>query len=283
MSRRRRFRRSDDPPQLRLTPRDHKIIECIAQNRLLTRSQIQREFFGSDSTANFRLQKLWQHGYIDRPERQNQGGVTQDTLYTVTQRGLQLIEFATGAKPSRKTPSSANPNQIEHDLALADIRLQLERSARATGLTLTWQGEDAMRKKPFRVFVQSKTRSLVPDAYAVVEEGRTVYRFFVEYDRGSEAPIRVQDKLGMYDRFILSSEYMQRLETTHPARVLFVAREPAKIKAFQTNALKLRNPHYYHFASLADFLAQDPLHANIWSVSGRPASAILAMSKVPGS
>ena len=51
---------------MRLTARDVEILKAVHECRVLRGDQLQALFFGSQSTASYRLSRLYQHGFLDR-------------------------------------------------------------------------------------------------------------------------------------------------------------------------------------------------------------------------
>ena len=64
--RQRRDKRSTTPTPMRLTERDKAIIHAVHTYRVLRQEQVERLFFGSQSTAQRVLQRLYQHGFLER-------------------------------------------------------------------------------------------------------------------------------------------------------------------------------------------------------------------------
>ena len=62
----RRDQRSVTPAQMRLMQRDVGILKTVAEYRIMRQDQIQQLFFGSKSTAQYRLSHLYQHGFLAR-------------------------------------------------------------------------------------------------------------------------------------------------------------------------------------------------------------------------
>ena len=61
-----RHERADTPPRMRLTERDIKVVLAVYDYRVLKREQIQGLFFPSKNTANDRLNRLYQQGFLER-------------------------------------------------------------------------------------------------------------------------------------------------------------------------------------------------------------------------
>src|SRR5579859_5119675 len=83
------------PPPMRLMPRDVEIVRAVGEYRMLRQDQIQRLFFGSKSTAQYRLSHLYQHGFLDRHFLPVQGGWSP-TFYTLAKRGVEVLHVEYG-------------------------------------------------------------------------------------------------------------------------------------------------------------------------------------------
>ena len=65
-----RFNRSPDIPPLRLTDRDGEILKCLQRHRFLRSDHIVSLCSGSQQQVLRRLQRLYHHGYLERPHCQ---------------------------------------------------------------------------------------------------------------------------------------------------------------------------------------------------------------------
>src|SRR5688572_25453953 len=94
---RKRHQRIIDPSPMRLTERDIAVIEAVNRFRVLKQEQLQALFFGSKATAQFRLEKLYDHGYLERkflPVMLGQG--RSPTLYVLDRKGAELLRVERG-------------------------------------------------------------------------------------------------------------------------------------------------------------------------------------------
>src|SRR5690242_4749512 len=87
--------RAQRPPPMRLMPRDVEILRAVGEYQILRQDQIQRMFFGSKSTAQYRLSHLYQHGFLDRHFLPVQNGWSA-TLYTLARRGADMLRVEYG-------------------------------------------------------------------------------------------------------------------------------------------------------------------------------------------
>jgi hypothetical protein len=111
---------------MQLTERDRRILEAVhAYDGGLNFSQIQRLFFSSKSQTEERLKLLYQHRYLNRPDKDQRRRLSQ-MIYWLDKKGAQLIASLNG------TPllvfywrKELRWLQVEQDLAVIDFRLDL--------------------------------------------------------------------------------------------------------------------------------------------------------------
>ena len=91
-----KYGRAPNPPSMRLTARDRRILEAVhAFDGMLSFSQIRRLFFSGESQAEERLKLLYQHGYLNRPERDMRQRLPE-MIYWLDRRGAELIASLNG-------------------------------------------------------------------------------------------------------------------------------------------------------------------------------------------
>src|SRR5260221_11396533 len=85
-------------PSFQMQDRDREIVRVVSQHRVISSADIQLLSGGSDQAILRRLQRLFHHGYLDRPRSQRQIPNTP-MAYALGQRGAELIAQETGQKP----------------------------------------------------------------------------------------------------------------------------------------------------------------------------------------
>src|SRR5258708_25283628 len=80
-------------PPMVLTARDREIIKAVNDHRALLQEHIQALFFQSRSTAQFRLQRLFQHEFLERHFLSviSGGPASSPAVYTLGKRGAQVL------------------------------------------------------------------------------------------------------------------------------------------------------------------------------------------------
>src|SRR5687768_11770657 len=94
---RRRDKRHENPSPMRLQERDIDLIEAVHYHRVLKQEHLQALFFGSKATAQARLEKLYDHGFLERkflPVAVGSG--RSPTLYILDRRGAELLRAERG-------------------------------------------------------------------------------------------------------------------------------------------------------------------------------------------
>ncbi len=90
-----RHRRVADPPPMKLTARDKEVVRAVYEYRFLRQDQIQALFFPSRWAAQYRLVRLYQHGYLDRVFTAVQFGRGK-LVYCLAERGANLVASELG-------------------------------------------------------------------------------------------------------------------------------------------------------------------------------------------
>lgn len=112
-----KYERVVNTPPMRLTERDTRILEAIhAYDGMLSFSQIRRLFFSGKSQAEQRLKLLYQHGYINRPGREERMRLSE-MVYWLDKRGAEVVASLNSMSLAeltwRKEPRWF---QVDHDL-----------------------------------------------------------------------------------------------------------------------------------------------------------------------
>lgn len=175
-----------------------RLIRCA---RWLSTGQIHRRFFAPATVdaARKRLSKLVRGRYL----RMHQANRMSEALFTVGTEGRRELEHL-GIEVLRL--ERVPPTQIEHFLAVNDIRIAAERTPGLSYFFAYWELPALHWRWP-----------IIPDAVFSVE-GRTIA---VEYDRGMES-LRyfVRTKMRAYE---------QGLDDLAVHSVLVVADRPARV------------------------------------------------------
>lgn len=213
-----RYGRVRFPPKIRLTERDRQILEAVhAYDGILSFSQIKRMFFTGKSQTEQRLKLLYQHGYLNRFNREQRQRYPE-MVYWLDKKGAELIASLDGTSLSelvwRKEPRWI---QIEHDLAVNDFRLDLEQACRMNPEVLIqgWVNESEFWAYPDKVeysYQGKKMHRLIrPDGFFILDAADHIIRYLLEIDRSTEDNPRFQrEKILPGLAYIRSKAYEER-------------------------------------------------------------------------
>jgi len=213
---RHRFRK----PGFVLQPRDREIIRIIAQHRLIASNDICLLVGSSEQGILRRLQKLFHHGFVDRPRVQRHFG-NAPLVYALGQRGADVLAEEAGRKPSadwsEKNRSLQAP-YLDHALMISHFQTALRHACASCGTVQVerWYGDGFLRD---RIWVEDDGRRVrvpvAPDAFCILRvlDGRTGERIhaFLEADRSTMETRRFLAKMRGYIEYRRSREAERRL------------------------------------------------------------------------
>src|SRR5687768_4524547 len=116
--------RRETPKGMVLKPRDIDIIEAVYRFRVLKLAHIQSLFFGSTSAAKYRLERLYDWGYLERkflPPSMGEG--RRPILYILDRQGAEVLRSERGYADLRWYGSSKDVTDLflEHTIAINDF------------------------------------------------------------------------------------------------------------------------------------------------------------------
>lgn len=273
-----RQRRSGTPPNMRLTTRDIEILKALAEYRILRQDQIQQLFFGSKSTAQYRLSHLYQHGFVQRHFLPVFAGWSP-TLYTLDKRGVAVLKTEYGATGISVWDSENGHEFLSHTLAVNDFRIAVTVTCRQAGYTLlTWSSEADLKADYDRVTIidhkgKKQSVSLIPDSYFTLETPKGKTSFFLEMDMGTMTVGRFQTKIRAYLAYTQSGEYQKRYQTKS-LRILTVTNSEARCKNLKTSAESIGGDRRFWFTT-AEKVNTSILHSPHWHVAGSETLSLL--------
>src|SRR5712691_10780735 len=187
---------------LRLTSRDRRIVAKCAAAQWLTTSQVRQLFF-RDATADAvrrRLRALDEAGYLVAEQR-----AFQESIYAVGPRAREIL---TGGLTEVARPRV--PQRLRHVIAVNDLRVAVESGARPVRFFFAyWELARLGWEYP-----------VIPDA-AFSFERQGTETFMAEYDRGTESPTVILQKLPRYGSLLplFPFDAVMFLTATDEARV----------------------------------------------------------------
>lgn len=264
-----RYQRASSPPPLVLQERDRQILAAVGQHRFLSREQIERLFFGTTTRANYRLQKLWNHGFLNRLHLPTVRGSSQ-AIYCLDRHGVPVAAEVLGVPPATIPWKYKNRDVgalfLKHLLAVNDVRIAFEFTARENPdheLLLWLPEQDAKNGYGW----QSGSKVLAPDAYGRYRFGDRVISFFVELDRATMANTRWLEKVERYLQYSASGRYEERFGMKL-FRVLVITTTPQRLLNLLAVAEE-RTDKIFWFTTL-DEMKGNGILAPIWLRAGSP-------------
>ncbi|MCA0456139.1 MAG: replication-relaxation family protein [Chloroflexi bacterium] len=223
---------------MRLTDRDRRILEAVhAYDGMLSENQIRALFFTGRTATQVRLMLLYQHGYLNRPDRRQRAALPA-MIYWLSEKGAALVAGLYGQHLSEFTwHKQPRMMQVEHDLAVNDLRILIQKACHSLPqfALKQWIAASEFHAAPDRVeFVlpnKSKaTRFIRPDGYCVISKSDYTSRLLIEVDRGTEDNGRITiEKLLPGLAYIRSETYKARFGFSS-GRWIFVTTSDRRLK-----------------------------------------------------
>jgi hypothetical protein len=190
----------------RVTDRDRRLCWLLAEHRVLTTHQLTQLAFTHHNTAQDRLTILWRLGLVDRFRPHHTPG-SAPYHYVLGPLGAALlaahhhpdpIPALAGYRRDRNL-ALAHSQRLAHLVGVNSFFCALAEDARhQDGAELErWWSEQACAAHWGRL--------IRPDGYGRWREHHRRVDFFLEYDRGSEAPHRLAGKLTGYLQLVDAS------------------------------------------------------------------------------
>lgn len=260
-------------PRMVLTERDKQVIKAVNDYRLLKASHIQALFFGSKSTAQYRLFRLFQHGFLQRQFAPVVTGsvVTTSPLYTLGARGAQLLveEFGYTPQQLRVPKKDFSWTFVEHLLHINEFRLAIELAARTHEWTIeVWEDERTFRAETDYVSVRGadgsrRDKPVLPDGYFRLATPRGRAHFFLEVDRGREAESAFKPQIQVYEAYTASGQYQARY-SQKSLRIIVVTTTDRRLRNLMQVTAKSGGDGKYWFTTFSQVSANTVLTAPIW-------------------
>lgn len=268
-----------------MSERDAKLLNALADFRMLSTEQVFRLFFPSIHRTRKRLFQLWQHRYVNRttrPVRLGEG--SSEFLYALTPKGARflgpdLLDCPTRTRYSRDVS--------EHSERINDFRICLQLIAwREARLRFDWrQGRELKMTVAIKGVSRLRSVPIIPDAFFSIQSENRDFSYFLEIDRGTTDLRRVTTKIQGYLQ-LWNEKIPHGKFNIRSFRVLLVTTS-AKRLAHMLDSLKHIHRHHARlylimFTTLADYSIAEPqrLFEPIWQ-SLRTEGNVSACSMLP--
>ncbi|ADD44066.1 replication-relaxation family protein [Stackebrandtia nassauensis] len=247
----------------RLQERDRLIIDALGRYKVLTKAQVARLFFDSESSARDRLSTLVELDVITRYRSHNR----QAWRYTLAYWGACVHAVATN--PDAKTPTKKavfdQATRIMHSAHRGHTESTNDFFTRLTACCRHradegWVVERWLSSAESSLFfTNTKPR---PDGGATIHMDDRVLEFWFEHDTGTEPLHVLADKIDAYDK-----EYDQPWRDNFTPVLLQIDKPGRETHFHHTLALaRAERPLSFPVATTITELATDPADAVWWLV-----------------
>ena len=195
---------------LKLQKRDIEIISLAHDYRFLNSDQIKVLVDGSEQGILRRLQKLFHHGFLDRPPSQILYPLagTQKMVYALGDKGADLLAEKSGVDRGKIKWNEKNKEikdrHIQHTLMISNFRVCLELALRDLPDTnfLFWEKENPKELKDYVYIKDLQGRgikaSIVPDGFFGIQDPKGKMYWFMEADQSTMTNARFFKKMRAY-------------------------------------------------------------------------------------
>ena len=273
-----RHKRGIAAPPMRFTARDVILLSLVWQYRILRRDQIQQLLFPSKNTANERLKRLYQHGFIQRRWRPVEYGQGMgQALYLLDARGADLLAQKSGLDRgeihSRASHNKVSSPFLDHMLMINDVRIAVAMAAKTAAYRIErWLTQEELSASPDHVCLSGANGShkvaVIPDSYFCLRLGSRRAHFFIEADRATVSNKRWAQRVCAYLEYVRSGQYVRRYGA-HCLRVLTVTTGVKRLANLKHTTEGAGGGPMFWFATLGDVTAEAVLHQAIWHVVGQ--------------
>jgi DNA-binding HxlR family transcriptional regulator len=204
-----KFERSKIPPKFKISETDLKILQDLANYRVLNTRHISALHHGvSKRTIQRRLKLLFHSGYVNRPIKQfYKYKYPSHIIYTLDRKGTKLLF------PSKKTTKwrkKVKPAFLWHSLMISNFKviLTLALKNKSKSKLINWQ-EDNLTD---RVYLEGERLPISPDAFFTIEDKDDLLHFFLEADRSTMQGKRFLSKMQAYWQWWLEEGHNKKFD-----------------------------------------------------------------------
>lgn len=238
----------------RATARDGRILLALAKMRFLTTSQLARLYFGgSRSATNKRLRTLMDQGLVRVWAR----NLSEENLYSITRAGDREIQKTTEGRDHAPSPPRGPDGNLDHLLAINEVRVSLAVSLpRVRGMLTWWRSEwDLRAVGPSR---------LIPDAlFSIRWEDGQEHSFALELDNATKSIGGFLKKMLRYEAVGISQSGLFGI---FGFLILVVGREPRWVERYRDSLDEGACGGAVWFAALDD-LKKEGVEGSIWTTT----------------
>lgn len=273
----------DRRPSMRLMDRDQEIIKAVYEHRFLKMSQIRDLFFGSQSTTNYRLVRLYQNEFLDRIyPRVSRSEGRSEAVYCLDTRGARVVAAEYGVDRAsiswRPRHNDVKYWFLNHTLKVNDVWIAAKKAAEMReGQELEeWRGEKEIQDRiPY-----SKARKgylpYTPDGYFVYRVGERVAHFFLEVDLATVPNTRFGKRIKRYVLYRKKGIFNDKYEA-HAFRLLIVTTSQRRLRNLKATTEKEGGKNMFWFTTFEE-VKPERFVGRVWKIAGQEGLASLAPS-----
>jgi hypothetical protein len=285
MTRLPRFKRSPEISPLRLTERDREILKHIHRHRFLRSDHLAALTTGSTQQILRRLQRLYHHGYLERPRCQidhYQSG-SRRMAYGLGNKGAAWLKRELSLpfhKLDWKRKNHVGRLFLEHTLLISDIMVTVElacRKRKDVRLLTTDDLHLSEIREPFQwnVNIGRQHRcGVIPDQVFGLESNGQCCWYFLEADRATMPITRSDLNQTSFYRKLLAYEmtWIQNIHRhnfgIHRFRVLTVTTNLERIQGMIAACQKLKQGRgLFLFTDIETLYGQADFFSLIWQLA----------------
>ena len=269
-----------------LSRRESEVLARLARFRFLTRKQVERFLFGTNSAitpllrqvmAKRVLRSLAVKGLVRQTARAKggTGGGSAASAYFLTRAGMRAVADSGSVLPTRAVPKGTF--LLRHALSIADVALAFDEAAErnrghaVVAFDCDWQAAQRING-----------HMVVPDAYLVYATHDVELHAFLEIDLGTAGSTFFRHKIERYLELYRSDRWRKTLGVWPSVRVIALSEQRAallkrvteNVLSAQTDSGRLRSATEFAFASLPQLVDEGPL-ARIWNIANQPGTHAL--------
>ena len=275
-----KYIRPKNPDPLVLMDRDRELLTRVWEDRMLFTSHIGRIFFSGKTSANVRLRKLWENGYLDRyflPTLMFHGST--EALYLLGRKGVDIVAVTLGMERTeiarglshlkRKVRTHSFLLSLDHILAVANFRAALEEATRNNpDVSLEGWIPERMCEDSYQRWRDGEQTSgkIRPDGYCQCRYREKMYSFFIEVDLGTMSNKAIAHKVQRYLDYSKSGRYEKRFGVPF-FRVLMATTSPQRMANLKQTTEELTDSIFWF--TILDKVWQGRLFDRIWLRTGQ--------------
>ena len=283
------YQRAEEPPPIRITKRDMRILKMVEAYRFVSREQIERLIFTEAEKGEktkktrcpIRLRKMFDNRLVGRV-RWPFHAVTLPMVYYLGREGANLLALKLGMERNKITTLTKSEKRpvisrsllfLAHTLAINDFRIDVNLACeKGEAEIVEWLNEYELGREYVNIDHNGRKRrkAVQPDGYfAVTHNGREAH-FFLEMDMETTPSKRWAPKvLGLYE-YRYRGKYTERFGTKS-LRVLSVTPSESRkelLMGWTEEVIPERWQPLFWFTTQDEAKVRTVLTEPIWEVVG---------------